>query len=84
MAFPFSVQIVLNYLAFSAMPSELTKIEIRSILLELAKHLEKICKYEGLDYFIFYGTLLGAVRHSGFIPWDDDFDVVMQKKDVLV
>lgn len=64
------------------MKTELTKPEIRLILLEIADHLEKICKLEGLQYFIFYGTLLGAVRHSGFISWDDDFDVVMLENDV--
>lgn len=47
------------------------------ILLELADH----CQTHGLTYYIAYGTLLGAVRHQGFIPWDDDIDVWMPRED---
>ena len=47
------------------------------ILLELAA----CCERQGLTYFIAYGTLLGAVRHQGFIPWDDDIDVWMPRED---
>jgi len=41
----------------------------------------EICKEYNLTYFIYGGTLLGAARHKGFIPWDDDIDVAMPKKD---
>ena len=41
----------------------------------------EICKKYGLQYFVMYGSLLGAVRHDGFIPWDDDIDVGMPRKD---
>ena len=43
-------------------------------LLEMAKSIRDILERHDIPYFITYGTLLGAVRHQGFIPWDDDFD----------
>lgn len=44
-------------------------------LFSMAKTIVEIFDKNNIDYFIFYGTLLGAVRHGGFIPWDDDFDM---------
>lgn len=49
----------------------------------LLRILDKICRKHELKYFICFGTLLGAVRHGGFIPWDDDLDVYMPRKDYL-
>ncbi|MBQ9639538.1 MAG: LicD family protein [Bacteroidales bacterium] len=45
------------------------------------EELKKICQKHGIRYFVSGGTLLGAVRHKGYIPWDDDLDVVMMKDD---
>lgn len=44
---------------------------------QLLRVFDAICKKHGLPYFLAYGTLLGAVRHKGFIPWDDDIDVMV-------
>lgn len=50
-------------------------------ILELMKIFDKLCKKHGLQYCIATGNLLGAVRHHGFIPWDDDADVYMLRSD---
>lgn len=50
-------------------------------LLEIFKYFKKVCEDNGLTYWCGGGTMLGAVRHKGFIPWDDDLDVFMPRKD---
>ncbi len=55
--------------------------ECWAVQMDLLAELDRVCQAHGLRYFAYAGTLLGAVRHQGFIPWDDDIDVVMLRED---
>lgn len=49
--------------------------------LDILLQIDKICRKYNIPYYLFYGTELGAIRHGGFIPWDDDVDIVLYRKD---
>ncbi len=49
--------------------------------MEVLSEIDRVCKKYNLEWFADWGTLLGAVRHKGFIPWDDDMDITMKRKD---
>lgn len=55
--------------------------EHQKALLVLLREFDRVCKALDIAYVLFAGTLLGAVRHHGFIPWDDDVDVLMRRED---
>lgn len=55
--------------------------DIQSVSLDILEEFDRFCIGNNLQYSLAYGTLIGAVRHKGFIPWDDDVDVVMPRPD---
>lgn len=59
----------------------MTKEELQDVLLEIAKEFHRICTRNNIPYYMLGGTMLGAVRHKGFIPWDDDMDFGIPRKD---
>ena len=55
--------------------------KVWAIEMDLFREVSRVCEEHHLRYWITYGTLLGAVRHKGYIPWDDDFDIMMPRAD---
>lgn len=51
--------------------------QVQQKILEIMKYIDRLCRTNGITYYIMGGTALGAVRHGGFIPWDDDLDIFM-------
>lgn len=63
------------------MHKELSLQEIKTISFDILKHFNAFCQKNSLSFYLSNGTLLGAVKYGGFIPWDDDIDVLMPRKD---
>lgn len=62
---------------------KLTLEEKKALQLEMLKEIDSFCRANNIKYALSCGTLIGAVRHQGFIPWDDDVDITMHYTDVL-
>lgn len=60
---------------------KLSSDEIKKISIRILEYVDDICRKNNIEYFIGFGTLIGAVRHKGFIPWDDDIDISMKRDD---
>ena len=55
--------------------------KLHDTLIEILDYVVSVCEENDLTYFLVYGTALGAYRHKGFIPWDDDLDIAMPRQD---
>lgn len=62
---------------------ELTLKDIQSKSLEILQTVHDYCVQNGITYSLAYGTLIGAIRHKGYIPWDDDIDIIMPRPDYV-
>jgi lipopolysaccharide cholinephosphotransferase len=61
--------------------TEITLEEQKRIQLDILDDVARFCESHNINYFLAYGTLLGAIRHKGYIPWDDDIDIIMPRPD---
>lgn len=50
---------------------------LQRVILSIAKDIDEICRSNNIEYYLLGGSAIGAIRHNGFIPWDDDFDIIM-------
>ena len=60
---------------------EMTLREVQMMSLDIAKDIHLFCLKNNITYYLAYGSLIGALRHNGFIPWDDDMDLLMPRPD---
>lgn len=63
--------------------SDVERKRIQVLELQILDELDRICRKHGIKYMVSYGTLIGAIRHNGYIPWDDDVDVCMLRSDYI-
>ncbi len=63
-----------------SMKKELSIEQCRPYLIGILNHVDSFCRTNGISYSLGYGSLIGAIRHKGFIPWDDDIDIIMTRE----
>lgn len=73
----------LRQIAASHVDGELGLREIQLESLKILKGIDAVCRREGITYWLMFGSLIGVVRHQGYIPWDDDLDIAMSRADYL-
>lgn len=74
------VDMIEDFSKYNGEGTPLRRAQLR--MLDMLIEIDKICKKHQIEYWLTAGTLLGAVRHQGFIPWDDDLDIMIQHKDL--
>lgn len=62
---------------------ELSIEEVKKIQLSILQYIDSVCEENGIPYYLCGGTLIGAIRHKGYIPWDDDIDIMLLRPDYM-
>ena len=60
---------------------EMNSDDIKKVSVEILKYIDNVCRINNIRYYLCAGTLLGAIRHGGYIPWDDDIDIMLFRED---
>lgn len=61
--------------------NKINRDDLRTLQMDILDYIKNICEKYDIKYYLFYGTLLGSIRHGGYIPWDDDIDIALMRKD---
>ena len=85
MYYRWKIEILMNEIEMDRMKmnKNLRVDQIKKIELELIDKIDKICRKNGIKYSLMGGTGIGAIRHHGFIPWDDDIDIMMLREEYI-